>query len=128
MRILKSIFKFLFAMLFLGAGISHFSNTNFFLRMVPPYLPYHLELVYISGVAEIALALLLLIPPTSGLAAWGIIALLIAVFPANIQMALHPETFPEFSLRSLQIRLAIQGLLIAWAYCYTQRRSKSTAR
>lgn len=104
----------------MGAGINHFLSTGFYLRMMPPYLPWHTELVYISGVAEVLLGFLLLIRPTSAMAAWGIMALLVAVFPANLQMALHPSTFPEFSAVALWLRLPLQAVLIAWAYWYTR--------
>jgi uncharacterized membrane protein len=60
----------------------------------------------------------LLVPATARTAALGLIALLIAVFPANVQMALHPDTFPEFSPRALWLRLPIQAVLVAWAYWY----------
>ncbi len=53
--------------------------------------------------------------------AWGLIALLVAVFPANLHMTLHPELYPSISPVALWIRLPIQGLLIAWAYWYTRR-------
>ena len=80
-----------------------------------PYLPWPVALVYISGVAEILLGTLLMLPRTSRLAGWGLIALLVAVFPANIHMALHPELYPTMSPRALWIRLPLQGVLIALA-------------
>ncbi len=86
---------------------------------MPPYLPAHLFLVQLSGVCEIALGALLLIPKSTYLAAFGIIALLIAVSPANIYMAQHPELFPEFSVIALYLRLPLQLVLIAWASWYT---------
>lgn len=87
---------------------------------MPPYLPWHLALVYISGVAEIGLGALLLFEQWSVLAAWGLMALLIAVFPANIHMALHPALFSWASPINLWLRLPLQGVLIAWAYWYTR--------
>jgi uncharacterized membrane protein len=129
MRTIKPVLKIVFGLFFLGAGVNHFLATGFYLRMMPAYLPWHLELVYISGVAEIALGILMLLPKTSTLAAWGLIALLIAVFPANLQMALHPDTFPEFTAVALWMRLPLQGVLIAWAVWYTRtntRRPQST--
>jgi uncharacterized membrane protein len=120
----KLIFKILLALFFVLAGINHFRQTGFYLRMMPPYVPWHPAMVQISGVAEIALGVLLLIPAASRLAAWGLIALLIAVFPANLQMALHPDTFPEFSPRALWLRLPLQAVLIAWAYWYTGKRRR----
>jgi uncharacterized membrane protein len=88
--------------------------------MMPDYLPAHSFLVQISGVFEIALGALLLIPKFTRIAAFGIIALLIAVFPANIYMAQHPELFPEFSRAALYARLPLQLVLILWAYWYTK--------
>jgi len=120
MQKLKSTLKIVFAVFLAGAGINHFLKPDFYLRMMPPYLPLHLVLVYLSGIAEVALGICLLIPRTSVVAAWGIIALLVAVFPANIQMAIRAETFLEFSVAALWIRLPLQGVLIAWAYWYTR--------
>jgi uncharacterized membrane protein len=64
---------------------------------------------------------MLLFPKWTVMAAWGLIALLIAVFPANVQMAVHPDLYPSISPAALLIRLPVQGLLVAWAYCYTRR-------
>lgn len=104
---------------FVLAGLNHFHSTAFYVRMMPPYLPWPLFLVYASGIAEIVLGVALLISRVQSPAAWGLIALLIAVFPANIYMALHPELFPEFRPELLWARLPLQGLLIAWASAYT---------
>ena len=57
------------------------------------------------------------------LAAWGMMALIVAVTPANVQMAIHPEQYPAYSPAALWVRLALQGVLIAWAYWYTRPRS-----
>ena len=113
--------KFLLGIFFIIAGISHFANTPFFLKIVPPYLPYPLLLVYVSGIAEVLLGGSLLFRQTQKWAAWGIIILLIAVFPANIYMAQHPELFPEFAKIGLYFRLPIQGLLILWVYQFTKK-------
>ena len=121
MTILKTVTRVLFGVLFIGAGANHFINPGFYTRMMPSYLPWHAELVAISGVAEILLGAMLLIPRFQVMAAWGLIALLTAVFPANINMTLHPEMYPTISQTALWIRLPIQGLLIAWAYWYTRR-------
>jgi uncharacterized membrane protein len=116
----KPALRVVFALFFVGAGINHFLRTTFYLRMMPPYVPLHAAAVYVSGVAEIVLGLLLLLPATRVPAAWGIIALLVAVFPANLQMALHPETFPEFTPAALWLRLPFQPLMMAWAYWLTR--------
>jgi len=117
----KFILKLLLGVFFIAAGVNHFLRTGFYLRMMPPYVPFHLAMVQISGAAEMLLGLLILIPRRSAIAGWGLIALLIAVFPANVQMALHPETFPEFSARALWLRLPLQAVMIAWAYWYTRK-------
>ncbi len=123
MKTAKSILKWIFGIAFILAGINHFLNTNFYLRMMPPILPIHLFLVYLSGVFEIALGILLLIPKFSRFAAWGLIALLIAVYPANIYMALDTNIFPEISPTAQYLRLPIQFVLIALAYWFTKDRT-----
>ena len=118
---IKHILRVVFALFFIGAGVNHFIRTDFYLRMMPSYVPMHLTVVQVSGVAEFVLGVLLLIPQTMVVAGWGLIALLIAVFPANVQMALHPETFPEMRPTVLYWRLPLQAVMIAWAYWYTRR-------
>lgn len=116
---LKEPLKYLFGVAFILAGINHFRVPDFYIKIMPPYLPWHAELVYASGVFEILLGIMLLIPAVTSLAAWGLIALLVAVFPANLHMALHTELYPNISPILLWSRLPIQGVLIAWAYWYT---------
>ena len=122
---IKATLRILLALFFVGAGVNHFVATGFYLRMMPPYVPFHLAMVQVSGVAEIGLGVLLLVPRWSAAAAWGLIALLVAVFPANIQMALHPQTFPEFSSRALWLRLPLQVVLIAWVFWYTESNRRA---
>ena len=121
-RALVVLFKVAFAAIFVFSGVNHFARPELFLQIMPPYLPLQRELVYLSGVAEIVLGVLLLIPRTSRLAAWGLIALLVAVFPANIFMAMNPELYPEVYPFVLWLRLPLQGVLIAWAWAYTRPR------
>ena len=120
----KTSLKVVLGIALIVAGLNHFRSADFYLRMMPPYLPWHLELVYISGIAEILLGILLLVRRTSAIAAWGIIALLIAVFPANLQMALEPDQFPNIPEMALWLRLPLQAVLIAWAYWYTRSPSR----
>lgn len=108
-----------FAGLFILAGVGHFASTDFYEKMVPPYLPSPRALVLVSGGFEFALGLLLLVPRTSRLAAWGLIALLIAVFPANIYIYQHQDLFHLHPTLHL-IRLPLQAALIFWAYAYTR--------
>lgn len=125
MRIIKTIFKWIFGIAFIIAGINHFINPDFYLKIMPPYLPWHLFLVYLSGIFELILGVMLLIPKTQKLAAWGLILLLIAVFPANIYMTMNPDKFSEISPLLLYLRLVIQFVLIAWAYWFTQDKEFS---
>jgi uncharacterized membrane protein len=120
MSIFKTVVRVLFGAAFIFAGVSHFTNRDFFVSIVPPYLPSPVMLVYVSGVAEIVLGGLLMVPMTSHLAAWGLIALLVAVFPANIHMALNPDLFPDISQTALWGRLPLQFVLIAIAYWFTR--------
>jgi uncharacterized membrane protein len=122
---LRTIFKYLLAIGFVLAGVNHFINSSFYLRMMPPILPAPLFLIYLSGVFQIALGILLLLPKFTQLAAWGMIALLVAVFPANVFMASNPEAFSEFTPMALYIRLPVQSMMIAWAYWFTRRADKN---
>ena len=119
-RLPKRIALLLLATFFVAAGINHFANPDFYVRIMPPYLPAHLELVYLSGVLEALGGLAVLIPRIRGLAGWGLILLLLAVYPANLHMALHPELFPSMSTLALYARLPLQFVLIAWAYWATR--------
>ena len=82
--------------------------------------PLHLEAVYLSGLFEILGGVGVLIARTRSIAGWGLLALLIAVYPANIYMALTPETFPDIPLFALYFRLALQFLFFYWAYSITR--------
>ncbi len=119
MKWIKAISKCLLAILMIAAGTLHFVNTEFFLKIVPPYLPLPKELVLVSGICEILLGFLLLIPKCSRWAAWGIIALLIAVFPANLYLYQHQEILPASPIMHL-LRLPLQGVFIVWAYWHTR--------
>ncbi len=119
MRKLKPILKYLLAVFFVLAGFNHFINPAFYLKIMPPYVPWHLLLVYLSGFFEIALGILLLIPKFTHFAAWGLIALLIAVFPANIHMAVNHQLFPEYRAMTLWLRLPLQLVLMTLSYWYT---------
>jgi uncharacterized membrane protein len=124
LRTIKTILKYVLAVFFIGAGLNHFVNPAFYVNIMPPYLPWHLFLVYLSGVFEVALGIMLLIPKLARLAGWGMIALLIAVFPANLHMAMNPDLFPDVPRVGLLIRLPLQAVLIVWAYWYTRPDGK----
>ncbi len=121
----KIALKWLLGVLFVAAGLNHFWKPEFYVRIMPPYLPWPHELVLISGVFEILGGIGLLIPRLTVPAAWGLIALLVAVFPANIHMALNPEVgadlFPNLPPAVWWARLPFQVLFIAWAYWFTRK-------
>lgn len=120
---LRLALKILLSAFMITAGVSHFTNPEFFLKIMPPYIPAHQLMVDLSGIAEILLGvgLLLPIPKLSRLSAWGLIALYVAVFPANIHAYLHrAEIFPDVPEILQLIRLPLQGVLILWAWWYTR--------
>ena len=98
---------------FMFGGISHFTNPDFFVAIMPPYLPWHLEIVYISGVLEILFAAMLILRATRQLAGNLLIALTVAVTPANIHMWMNPELFPDVPPLFLTVRLVVQVILLA---------------
>lgn len=118
-RRVKTVSKYLLALLMVAAGLMHFVKPEFYIKIMPPYLPFHRELVFVSGVCEVLTGVGLLIPRLSVAAAWGLIALLIAVFPANIYLFQHQELVPAPPVVHL-LRLPLQAVFIAWAYWHTK--------
>lgn len=108
---IRSISKSVLAIFMIGAGTMHFVTPEFFLKIVPPYLPLHGELVLVSGICEILLGVLLLLPRWSHSVDWGIIALLIAVFPAKVHLYQNQDVVPASPIIHL-LRLPWQGMLI----------------
>jgi uncharacterized membrane protein len=126
-RVVRTALLLLMAVFYVGAGVSHFTQPAFYEEIVPPFLPAPRLLVWVSGVAEILLGLLVLVPATRRVAAWGIVGLLVAVAPANVYMAVAdlqlqhaPEWMGQPSQAALWLRLPVQVLLIAWAWWYTR--------
>ena len=111
--------QWLLSGVFIVAGVLHFAATDAYVRVMPPYMPAHRPLVLVSGAFEIAGGVGLLMPRLCRPAAWGLAALLVAVFPANVHMALHPEVLNySVPVWALWLRLPLQPLLIAavlWA-------------
>lgn len=116
---LRSILLWLMAVLFVVAGLNHFRDPGFYLVMMPPQLPLPLELIYLSGVLEVLGGLLVLAPPLRRPVGWGLIALLLAVFPANIYAAVAQVQPPGGHVAPLLLwlRLPFQAVFIAWVYC-----------
>ena len=112
---------------FIAAGANHFVKPGFYRQIVPPGFSAPAALVAISGVAEIAGGAGLLVRPLRRLAGFGLIALLIAVFPANIYMALAPRRAPasNFPEWALWLRLPIQALIGAWVWYVAIDRSRA---
>ena len=109
--------------LMVGAGIGHFADPAPFVDIVPPQLPAPLTLVYVSGVAEILGGLGLLLRRTRRAAAWGLVALFVAVFPANVYMAVagvQPTGWPAMPEWALWGRLPLQALPLGWAWWLTR--------
>jgi uncharacterized membrane protein len=119
----KEILRGILAISLIIVGITHFLRPEEYAKIVPPPLPYPVALVYISGFFEILGGIGLLIPFVSVAAAWGTIALFIAVFPANIYMTLNDieiEGIPHNRVM-YWVRLPLQAVLIAWAWWYTKK-------
>jgi uncharacterized membrane protein len=118
MTIAKIIARWLLVVAFVIAGWNHFRDPDLYLAMMPPYLPWPAGLIAISGVAEIAGGIGVAIPAVRRLAGWGLIALLVAVFPANLHMALNHVQLPGVHLSEtvLWIRLPLQAVLILWVW------------
>ena len=120
---LKLAALLLLAAVMIAIGVLHFVRPKPFVRIVPKFLPAPLALVYISGFFEVLGGVGLLIPGTRPWAAWGLIALYVAVFPANIYMLTHNislnprKPIPRWAL---WLRLPFQLVFIAWAYWFTQ--------
>ncbi len=109
----------LFGPFFVIAGVMHFLKTRWYERIVPPFLPAHRALVYASGVAEIAGGIATMHPATRRAGSLWSIATLIAVFPANVHMAINPELYERGipgGRKALYARLPVQALFIAWAW------------
>ncbi|MBW4483687.1 MAG: DoxX family protein [Tildeniella torsiva UHER 1998/13D] len=118
----KTNLRGILAVCMVVAGVLHFAQPEPFIRIVPGFLPAPAALVYISGVIEIALGIGLLVPAARQIAAWGLVALFIAVFPANLNMAINHiqiAGIPD-AWWFQAIRLPFQLVLIVWAYWYTQ--------
>ena len=105
---------------YIRIGIKHFTDLDWFMQIMPPYLPYHKELVYISGLFEILFGLMLLFENTRYIAGWGLILLLIAVFPANIYLAQTNGSAMNTTPIIAWGRLPFQAVFIALAYWHSK--------
>ena len=117
---IKLITIYIMSYFYIQIGIKHFTDPNWFMQIMPPYLPYHLQLVYLSGFFEIILGILLIFKKTRYIAGWGLILLLIAVFPANIYLAQTNGAAMGISPEIAWGRLPIQAIFIALAYWHSK--------
>jgi len=101
-------------LLFIVAGINHFINSDFYVNIMPPYVPWHLTMVYVSGFFEVIGGVGVLVPTLRRAAGWGLIALMIAVFPVHIHMITHQADYPLIPYWVLVVRIPLQFILIAW--------------
>ena len=110
---------YLMAAIYIVAGLNHFRVPGLYQRMIPPALPNPKALNILSGLAEFILGIALCVPAVSSWAALGIIALLVAVFPANVYMYTNERAGMGVPKWVLLLRMPLQLALIAWAYFYT---------
>ena len=104
--------------MYILAGLAHFWKPKAYMKIMPPYIPYHLFMVYLSGVFEVVFGVLVMIPETQSIGAWGLIATLIGVFPANIDMLVRYKGKRLWWKVSLWLRLPVQLWLIYWAWMF----------
>jgi uncharacterized membrane protein len=117
---IKLITIYFMSIFYIFAGVQHFINPDWYLKIMPPYIPYHTAMVYISGVFEIIFGIMLLFEDTRFLAGWGLILLLIAVFPANIYLAQTNGAAMGTSAAVAWGRLPFQAVFIAMAYWHSK--------
>ncbi len=127
MHPLRNFFRIFYGILFIGSGVSHFVTPDFYESIVPEFLPNPKLLVIVTGIVEILLGLFFAYKRTSRYAGWALIVYLIAMFPVNVLMALHPERFPQFAPLGLWLRLPLQTLLITLAYFLSRDKASAIA-
>jgi uncharacterized membrane protein len=117
---MKQALLYLMALVYVAAGTNHFINPKWYMRIMPPWLPAPTFMNMASGALEIVFALLLIPEATRSMGAWLLIALLVAVFPANIQMCINYAHYKNPYLWVTILRLPLQIVFIWWAYQYTK--------
>ena len=118
---MRTVFRWLAALFFIAAGLNHFRQPEIYLGMMPPWLPFPETMNLVSGAAEVLGGLGLLLPASRRFAGWGLVLLLVAVFPANLHVALQGY-MPGFSVPAfaLWLRLPVQVLMIMWVWWVAQ--------
>lgn len=128
MKVLKTGMRYLLALFFIVAGVIHFVNPEFYIAIMPAYLPWHRELALLSGATEIVAGALLLFPRTAWIGAWGVVAMLIVFLTVHVDMIARADEFPDVPRWALYLRLALQVPLIAWAWWFTRSESAPAER
>ena len=126
-RPLRTIGLVVQSLFYVAAGINHFWHSRIYVAIMPPHYEHPLQLVQVSGAAEILGCIGLLIPPTRRASAWGIIAMLLVYLDVHLFMATHPERFTPLPVWALYARIPLQVVLVAWAYVYTGPRKETVA-
>ncbi|HIB73723.1 MAG TPA: DoxX family protein [Candidatus Marinimicrobia bacterium] len=117
---IKTLSIILMTLFYIMAGTNHFINPDWYVRIVPPILPFKTAIVYISGILEIILGTLLIFPKTRFIASWGLILLLVAVYPANIYVALTNGEVMDTTPLIAWGRLPFQFVFIGLAYWHSK--------
>ena len=124
LKYIKYLSIIIMSIFYINVGIKHFIDPNWFLHIIPPFLMFiGLELVYISGLFEIFFGIMLLIPKTRKLASYGLILLLIAVYPANLYLAFYEEPQKLIGISAFAaswVRLPIQFIFLGLAYWHSK--------
>ncbi|HTL47792.1 MAG TPA: MauE/DoxX family redox-associated membrane protein [Verrucomicrobiae bacterium] len=120
----KPLSRIVLAVFFIAAGAGHFWDPEFYLQIMPPYIPFHRFMVFLSGALEMAFGAMVLFESTRRPAAWGLLLLLLAVLPANAHIALHPEIFPRIPSWVAWGRLPFQGLFMFWVYAAALKENR----
>lgn len=125
---IKTIFRYLLVAFFIFGGVMHFVNADFYLSMMPPYIPAHEFMVMLSGITEIVAGIMLAIPKTAKAGAWFIIAHLVIFFTVHIYMLQEADgVFVDVPNAGLWIRIPVQFLFIAWAFWFTRPNKSETS-
>lgn len=121
MLYVRLFFKYLLALFWIGAGINHFANPDFYIAIMPEYLPAHEALVTLSGATEIVAGLMVATPRLTSYGAWFCIAHLLVFFLVHVDMVVHAaDRYAEYSPVFLWLRLPLQVVFIYWAWVYTR--------
>tara|TARA_B100001750_G_scaffold144973_1_gene115781 strand:+ start:214 stop:660 length:447 start_codon:yes stop_codon:yes gene_type:complete len=125
MKIIKLLSIYIMSFFYIYIGVKHFLDLEYFMNIMPKYIPYHKTMIYISGILEILLGTIIIIPKWRSLASYGLILLLLAVFPANIYLYTSKEAqeILEISKQDALIRMPFQVLLIIIAYWHSLKNS-----